>query len=480
MGSTLGRPSVSDPGKIDMIWSPSAGSVVRAIARFGRSIRTLRLPDDIGDDPADDGVRPVALMPDLHLLPGIWSVNIGYEGLVSWLRKRFDLRTVHDLQAAEPLHDVNLVLFPYDWRLSNRYNAERLGEAVRPVWEERLKHPGCGEAKVVFLCHSMGGLIARWYVDICGGADLARKIVTLGTPHRGSLKALDQLVNGVRKGIGWLSIDLTLLARSLPSLHQLLPAYACLEQSDGPLARLARAQHRATAGLPPVATVPELAAVMVEDAMEMYEQLDDARSRSLVPIRPIVGIRQPTLTTARIVGTRVDTVFTIDGDDEWGDATVPRLAAAPKGVSSSSDTLATVADQHGSLQGNKGVLDLIEGALTGTDIEHLGPGDETMCEVGLEVPDLLGPGDEFRVAVTASLAKKPLLLRVFDERNSEICRAALTPTKPDTPRRVLLQAGEPFSAGAYRIELNGATKGSTVRPVTGYTLLLPDTEPEEH
>ena len=115
-------------------------------------------------------------------------------------------------------------MFAYDWRLSNRWTAELLKERVESAltrWRESA--PERSDAKVVFVCHSMGGLVARWYLDVLGGAEIARALVTLGTPHRGALKALEQLVNGVRKGPGPLKVDLTGFARSLPSSYELLP-----------------------------------------------------------------------------------------------------------------------------------------------------------------------------------------------------------------------------------------------------------------
>ena len=83
IGSTLAK-----NGK--PIWAPSAGSVLSAISTFGGSINDLKLPDNIGDDHPHDGVEPITLMPDLHILPGIWSANIGYEKLLDWLRTRFN------------------------------------------------------------------------------------------------------------------------------------------------------------------------------------------------------------------------------------------------------------------------------------------------------------------------------------------------------------------------------------------------------
>ena len=71
----------------DLVWAPSAGAALRAITTFGRSIRRLQLPDDIGDDHPGDRVEPAGLMPDLHLLPGIWTPVKGYDRLLDRLRR---------------------------------------------------------------------------------------------------------------------------------------------------------------------------------------------------------------------------------------------------------------------------------------------------------------------------------------------------------------------------------------------------------
>ena len=45
-----------------------------------------------------------------------------------------------------------------------------------------------GATKVTLLCHSMGGLVARAYMRRFGGAKV-RAVLTIGTPHRGSVLA---------------------------------------------------------------------------------------------------------------------------------------------------------------------------------------------------------------------------------------------------------------------------------------------------
>jgi hypothetical protein len=194
MGSTLAKEE-------RLVWAPSAGAVMRAIRTFGHSVGALALPAGLADDHPADGVEPVALMPDLHVLPGLWTAHIGYEKLITFLRSpRFGLVEAGAVPLDQP---VNLLPVPYDWRLSNRFNARRLQRIVEPALERWRSQGGVyADASLVFICHSMGGLIARWYIEREGGAKYTRKLITLGTPHRGALKALEQLVNGVRKGIG--------------------------------------------------------------------------------------------------------------------------------------------------------------------------------------------------------------------------------------------------------------------------------------
>src|ERR1022692_1763314 len=112
-----------------LVWAPSAGSALRAIGTFGASIKRLQLPGDLGDDHPGDGVEPVALMPDLHVLPRLWTPVKGYDRILARLRS---------LGYREPGADSdappgNLLPVPYDWRLSCRYNGQRLGAIVEPA-----------------------------------------------------------------------------------------------------------------------------------------------------------------------------------------------------------------------------------------------------------------------------------------------------------------------------------------------------------
>ena len=163
MGSTL----ADRAGRT--VWASSAGAALRMIRTLGRNLTALQLPDGIADDHPGDGVKPVALMPDLHAIPGIWTPLTGYDALV------------HRLEKAAQTGTIGAVLpVAYDWRLSNRYNAHRLATIVEPALQRwRDSRPERADAQLVFVCHSMGGLVARWYVEHCGGHGHTRKIITL-------------------------------------------------------------------------------------------------------------------------------------------------------------------------------------------------------------------------------------------------------------------------------------------------------------
>lgn len=89
--------------------------------------------------------------------------------------------------------------FGYDWRQSNGFSArflQTLLSQIDATW-------GRGTYEVALVAHSMGGLVARAYLEDIGRADAwlgaVRALVTLGTPHLGAPMALDAALNN--KGV---------------------------------------------------------------------------------------------------------------------------------------------------------------------------------------------------------------------------------------------------------------------------------------
>lgn len=133
--------------------------------------------------------------------------------------------------------------FDYDWRRDNAENAQRLHDFILEkrayVAAELAKRHGIHNADVKFdiVAHSMGGLLARYYLRY-GGADLpedgslpaitwagaryVERAVLVGTPNAGSVNALVNLVEGTQLAF-ILPRYPPAVVGTMPSLYQLLP-----------------------------------------------------------------------------------------------------------------------------------------------------------------------------------------------------------------------------------------------------------------
>jgi CHAT domain/Lecithin:cholesterol acyltransferase len=429
------------------VWAPTAGTAARALVTLGRSITDLELRD--GD--ADDGVTAPLMVPDLHLIPGLWKID-GYSKLSGYLQRQF---------AVTP--GRNFFTFPYDWRRDNRIAARRLKEQTdRWLWEWRQESP---EAKLILVGHSMGGLVARYFLECLEGWRDTRRLVTFSTPYRGSLNALNFLAHGMQKKLGPIPVlDLSRLLRSFPSIYQLLPIYPCLDQGDGQLIRVSEA-----AGLPHVDAERARAADGFHREIEraVTAHLDDeAYRRGRYTVHPIVGTFQATLLSARRSGGSVEVLGTYPGFAPDGDGTVPRVSATPIEFPHEEGAV-FAAERHGSLQHNDGVLVQLAGLLGGQDTSRVRAG----ADAGLELDDAFGPGEPVAFRFRAADPVAPLTAVVTTAgTGAEVARVELGAAGE-------WRAGElaPPAPGAYRLTL----AGEGIEPVTDTFVVVGEQDPTE-
>ena len=422
------------------VWAMSAGAAWRGLVTLGRSVKDLQLEHD---DPEKldlgDGVQATRLMPDLHLLPGFWKID-GYGKVKKRLFEQFDFAD-----------GVNWFDFPYDWRRDNRAAAHRLAEQA-PRWlEEYRKRPGKEDAKLVLLGHSMGGLVARYFLEGLGGWEMTRALVTFGTPYRGSLNAVDFLAHGFHKGVGPFKLDLSELLRSLTSVHQLLPVYPCVDDGTPTLQKLT-----AATGLPAGFDAGKVAAAAAFHD-EITAGVDKNGGYGRYQIFPVVGIFQPTRQSAVVRDGKVEILQLLDGKDLGGDGTVPRVSSTPIELSTEArEVYATEA--HASLQNFDPVLVQVSGVLTWQPLTLYkgSPSDGFR----LEVDDVLPPGEPVEVTLATS---GPALNVLVEAENVDTGARVEAPGRLGSDGRATVQL-PPLPPGIYRISGRDAD-GAGLKPV---------------
>jgi pimeloyl-ACP methyl ester carboxylesterase len=432
------------------VWAMSPGAAWRAIRSLGRSVNELELHDDDPSvDDLGDGVTAPRLVPDLHLIPGLWSID-GYSHVRSSIFATFDV-----------VEGQNWFDFPYDWRRDNRVAARHLAEQA-PAWLRAWRQrSGNNDAKLVLVGHSMGGLVARHYLEMLDGWRDTRMLVTFGTPYRGSLNALDFLCNGFKKKIGPIGVDLTRLLRSLTSVYQLLPRYPVVDTGAGELTRVAE-----TPNLPGVDPARATA------ALQFHLDIDaavDARPASSYAIHPIVGILQPTYQSARLHDGSVRMVQSYSGVDSAGDGTVPRVSATPLELSDQGREI-YAPDQHGSLQNGIGPLTQLTGLLSARPTSTFRAG---VSGFGLQIDDIFTADEPIAAVVTSDDPTPVVDAVVVDVASGRAVLESRIEVDGDGAYRV---EWAPLPPADYRLTVSATDPDSDRQPVHSLFIVAADDE----
>lgn len=133
--------------------------------------------------------------------------------------------------------------FAYDWRRSNVENAARLAAFIEEkrayLQREYANRYGEPDADITFdlVAHSMGGLIARYYLMYgdqplpadgalpeltWAGARRLHRVILVGTPSAGSAKAWQQLTRGAQFAAILPKYEPAVLG-TMPAIYELLP-----------------------------------------------------------------------------------------------------------------------------------------------------------------------------------------------------------------------------------------------------------------
>jgi pimeloyl-ACP methyl ester carboxylesterase len=434
------------------VWAPTPGAMIRAIASLGRNVKQLELHDDPWErDDLGDGVVATRLMPDVHFIPGLWGID-GYSGISRMIADTFDV-----------VPGTTYVEFPYDWRRDNRHAALQLQRVVAAqLHVVRRDRP---DAKVILIGHSMGGLVARYYLECLDGWKDARMLITFGTPYRGSLNALDFIANGFTKKLGPLTlIDLTRLLRSLTSVYQLLPVYPCVATGGGNV-RIAESAP----GL-----IPGLDLARAQDALTGFHRAIEAGVARHDPapysVHSVVGITQGTKQSARLDGERVVVESSYDGEDMGGDGTVPRVSATPIETDEWQPAYQPMysADRHASLQNDAAVRTQLVGILS----NRPRVGFKAARGSRLEMDEVVAVDEPLTATVLPDVANLDLVARIDDLRSGRRSDPVPLRRDADDVHHLVLP---PQPAGDYRVRVEGVgMSDGLVDPVHGLLSVVGD------
>ena len=147
---------------------------------------------------------------------------------------------LHNLRGRQP--HIDLRIFGYDWRLSNSYTAKKLGTFIAEEWQLD-KPPSDENERVTIIAHSMGGLVARYFIESSEleGFQWVKRLVTVGTPHLGAPVTYTYMLGTASV---WPITDSLLhpesirkLALRFDSLAEMLPVYDFVLLDQGGLER---------------------------------------------------------------------------------------------------------------------------------------------------------------------------------------------------------------------------------------------------
>jgi pimeloyl-ACP methyl ester carboxylesterase len=452
------------------VWAISGQAIWNVLSNPNQTLRALELsiPDPKPDklealiqnnpkalNDLGDGILATRLMADVHMIPGLWKID-GYSGTKKLILEHFDL-TQGSFEDSVP---ANFFEFPYDWRRDNRIAAHRLKQVMGAKLQAWREHSGAEDAKLILIAHSMGGLVSRYYLEALEGWRDCKLLVTFGTPYRGSLNAVNYVVNGFKQ----LFFDFTNIVRSCTGIYQLLPDYQVISAING----INVTNHRVDE-----IDLPNLDRARATDALVFHSEInaavkrhrDDPAYRDEFQIEAIVGTRQPTSQSATLEDGKLTVTQTMltPGLETLadGDSTVPQISAIPP--EHQGDLSATFfAEKHGSIQTNDNVLEHIikllemsqipDGLLP--EIRDLQP---RRGAISLQLDDLYAPSE-------------PVIIRarVADSQPARL-EARLRHVQTKKSRKISLQGEhdgwqsvtlEGLTPGLYRIQVRAANGGS--------------------
>jgi len=446
------------------LWAASrvAGA---ALTGLGSSfLRQLQLEGDDPDmDDLGDGIQATRLITVPRIIAGLTKTD-DYSVLSGLITDHFKIikANVNDDAPA------NFFEFPYDWRRDNRVAARKMKKLIDQRLPQWCEYTSNKDAKVIILAHSMGGLVARYCLEVLEEWKNCRALVTFGTPYRGSIDAVNFVANGYRQKF----LELTEVVRSFTSVYQLMPIYEMVKIGEN---------YQRVAELQEISNIDKQRA---EQALAFHREIETAVEQHRKDVQylqtgykiiPFVGFRQDTFQSVEMVDGKLKASYQlpngVDSSLGEGDGTVPRLSAIP--IELDQDYRETyIAQRHSCLQSSPQILSDLRERLKQMQISHrpirgpeLSNEVDKRLAISLNIDDLYVANEPIEMCAKVVNLKTDIgVLQGQITPVEENGRSLLLDFQQQEHRWVLTIDGLP--PGLYRLEVQTSMQGpSTPIPV---------------
>jgi hypothetical protein len=281
----------------------------------------------------------------------------------------------------------------------------------------------------------MGGLISRFFTEVLGGDRDVRQTIAIGTPFQGAAKAVLTLSDGHGTPLPVPRRRLRELARSLPSIYELLPSYRCVAEEGGITRRLTARDVISLGG----------DADLADAAIGMHRILDELPARNL---RTMIGTEQQTPQSVRIKNGTAEPLYYIleDGNAiDWGGDGTVYAQVASGGI----EPIFAIVQSHGALARTPEIVAALRAALTS---RRLGPpmGSEG-CSV--LVPESVIVNAPFEIRATSNSGVLTAKCRIVDAQSAmQVAKPVFTGSDGE-----LIATTSLPRPGIYRIEVKSGS-----------------------
>jgi pSer/pThr/pTyr-binding forkhead associated (FHA) protein len=173
--------------------------------RIWPDAKTLFTEPEIYCYPSELPIEPRNIVDEVVIVPNLIKMD-QYNRLGDYLVEELNYQ-----------RGVDFFEFPYDWRQDVRISAHQLGQLIESIPSQQ---------PIILIGHSLGTMVSRYYVERLGGHKRVEKMILMGGPNKGAIKAIVSMIVAPQVlPFGIMGERMRQICLTFPSSYQILPNY---------------------------------------------------------------------------------------------------------------------------------------------------------------------------------------------------------------------------------------------------------------